>query len=342
MKLLIVGDVHWSQYSSIIRERTSRFSARLENLIQSVNWVERTAEKNDCNAIIYLGDFFDKSELNAEEITALRYVGWSYIKHFFLCGNHEMGDKYHNISSAHVLGLMTGCYVIDKPVTVNEYACEICFIPYITDDERKPITEYCEKPLNNKKLYIMSHNDLQIQYGAYKSVNGFTVDEIEDVDYCNRFFNGHLHNRSAVSHKIENVGNLTGQNFGEDALIYEHGVVIYDTESDIGYFVENPYAFNFYKLTEQHVLGNPCLGKLKNNAIVSMSCKEYNYDTIKRWLDEHSKLSRIQVQRDVTNPSAENKIEITKVDHLAKFTDYVLSNIGNDELVQSEIGEVTI
>lgn len=342
MKLLIVGDVHWSQYSSIIRERTDRFSMRLENLIQSVNWVEKTAAEYNCDAVIYLGDFFDRAELNAEEITALKYIRWAYVQHYFLCGNHEMGDKYHNISSAKIFDLMVGFGVVDEPSSLVGDNCEICFIPYITEDERKPFSEYCHKPLNGKKVYVMSHNDLQMQYGEYKSVNGFTIDEIESVEYCKRFFNGHLHNRTLASPKVENVGNLTGQNFGENALIYNHGVVLYDTKDDTERFIENPYAFNFYKLTEKHILGDICLGYLNSNAIVSMTCTESNYDTVKEWLDENAKISRIQVQRDVSNISTEVKEELTKIDHLEKFREYVNSTIGNDELVQSEIGEVTV
>ena len=44
---LIVGDVHWSEYSSIYRKRGTKFSKRLENLINTVNWIEETAETYD-------------------------------------------------------------------------------------------------------------------------------------------------------------------------------------------------------------------------------------------------------------------------------------------------------
>ena len=71
MKILIVGDVHWSTYSSIVRSRGKKYSTRLENLINSVNWAERIADEENCDRIIYLGDFFDKADLTAEEITAL-------------------------------------------------------------------------------------------------------------------------------------------------------------------------------------------------------------------------------------------------------------------------------
>ena len=82
MKLLVYGDPHWCQYSSIVRKQGEKYSVRLENLIKSINWVESTATEQGCECIINLGDFFDKSELNAEEITALNDVKWK--AHLFL------------------------------------------------------------------------------------------------------------------------------------------------------------------------------------------------------------------------------------------------------------------
>ena len=43
MRVLIYGDVHWSQYSSILRSRDTYYSTRLDNLIRSVNWAEEQA-----------------------------------------------------------------------------------------------------------------------------------------------------------------------------------------------------------------------------------------------------------------------------------------------------------
>ena len=89
MKYLVCGDVHWCQYSSILRARGRKYSVRLENLINSVNWVEDLAAKKGCIGVIYLGDFFDRPDLNAEELTALQEVKWANIKHIFIVGNHE-------------------------------------------------------------------------------------------------------------------------------------------------------------------------------------------------------------------------------------------------------------
>ena len=91
MKILVVGDVHFCQYSSILRERGELYSKRLENLLWSLNWVENQAGVLECDKVVYLGDFFDRSDANAEELTALTEVKWSDLPHVCLVGNHELG-----------------------------------------------------------------------------------------------------------------------------------------------------------------------------------------------------------------------------------------------------------
>ena len=71
MRLLVVGDVHWSEYCSIVRKQGLFTSMRLENLIESVQWVENLVETEHIDEVVYLGDFFDKSIINCEEIFAL-------------------------------------------------------------------------------------------------------------------------------------------------------------------------------------------------------------------------------------------------------------------------------
>ena len=73
MRILVCGDVHWSNYSSILRRRGTDYSKRLENCINSINWVEQTAEDYSCDCVVYLGDWFDRSDLNSEEISPFSF-----------------------------------------------------------------------------------------------------------------------------------------------------------------------------------------------------------------------------------------------------------------------------
>ena len=86
MKIGIIGDIHFCEYSSILRTRGDKFSTRLENCIKSINWAEDLTR--NCDKVIYLGDFFDKSSLNASELTAFSEINFNIVPHSFLVGNH--------------------------------------------------------------------------------------------------------------------------------------------------------------------------------------------------------------------------------------------------------------
>jgi hypothetical protein len=72
------------------------------------------------------------------------------------------------------------------------------------------------------------------------------VSEIENA--CDLFINGHIHHCGYVTEKIINGGNLTGQNFTEDATKFEHCALIIDTDTMSVSFYKNPHALNFYKI----------------------------------------------------------------------------------------------
>lgn len=105
MRILIYTDNHFSQYSSIVRSRGEEYSTRLENQIQSINWVESLAKEKGCDAIVHLGDFFDKPDLSSEEITAFKDINWAAKPHYFLVGNHEMGRNDLVYNSAEILNV---------------------------------------------------------------------------------------------------------------------------------------------------------------------------------------------------------------------------------------------
>lgn len=340
MKIGIVGDVHWSRYSSIVRLRGEKYSYRLENCIKSINWAEQlTAE---CSQIVYLGDFFDSSELNAEEITAIKDIQWNNQEHIFLVGNHEMGINDLSYSSSHLfeyIDIYKGSTVIDTPTMYEWSNCNVYFLPYILEEQRKSFSEYVSKE-NDKRTIVFSHNDIAgVQLGQYLSTKGFDISEIQNN--CDLFLNGHLHNGTKVADKIINVGNLTGQNFSEDAFKYDHCVFILNTEDLSCAVYENPYAMNFYKLDtcEKQI----DLNTLKQNAVVTLKTKEINYDKYKNEINNCKNIltSRLIVVPDIKLENTTLKQqELISVNHLDKFREYVLSVLGNSEIVLNELDEV--
>ena len=260
MKIMIYGDVHWCESSSIIRGIGSKYSQRLENLIRSVSWVEITAQENHCDLVVMLGDFFDKSVLTAQEISALNDIEWSDIKKIFITGNHEIGRADRTFSTIDLFDSFPNSEVMSQSIEMLIAGKKCLFLPYFLEKDRPKITNHYD--------YIFSHNDIKgLQLGQFTSKEGFGIEEIENS--CTYYFNGHIHNGMLVGKNIVNLGILSGQNFSEDALTYLHCVCILDTETNELVFVENPYAFNFYKLG--FIRDYSELSMLKNNAVVSMT-----------------------------------------------------------------------
>lgn len=348
MRLLVYADPHWCSYSSIVRSRGSKYSTRLENLIQSICWAESTAEQRQCDMVVCLGDFFDRAELNSEEITALQEVIWASMPHTFLVGNHEMGRSNLQFSSAHLFDMPIDHSVVDKVGIFNaDDGTQLCFLPYVLETDRKPLTEYF--PTTSGNRIIFSHNDIKdIQMGKFLSTEGFSVGEIEEN--CDLFVNGHLHNASQVGNKIVNLGNITGQNFSEDASIYKHYVLFIDTATHNIEWIENPYALNFYKLdfstcrdTESDTrFMCETIDRLGKNSVATIKVLPENDVIIKDLAANSPNLIEYRILIDMVsdvNVPVTNEPQIT-VDHLSQFVDYIKSEVGSSKEILEELDKI--
>ena len=167
MKILVYSDNHWCQYSSIVRSHGRNFSTRLENQIESINWAEQLADDLGCQLIVHCGDFFDRENLNAMEISALDHLSFSNSPHYMIVGNHELGNTAKRYNSMNLFGLSDVMTIINEPITLElDDFHQLAFLPYILEINRKPIEEYFPKIF--KKRIIFSHNDIAgIQMGKF-------------------------------------------------------------------------------------------------------------------------------------------------------------------------------
>lgn len=341
MKILLFADLHMCPRASIINKWGNVYPSRLENCIKSINWLEEIAVEQKCEYIINLGDFFDKPDLNSETITACNEIKWSDIIHYSLVGNHDAStsnlifNSVNSLSRAHHT-------VISQPQILSLKDCVLCFLPYIVECDRKPLKEYfsgIEK--TNQPIIILSHNDINgIQLGPVVSRTGFTLEEIESS--CDLFINGHLHNGQKLSAKVINLGNLTGKDFGEDASKYSHNVLILDTETLEITFIENPYAYNFYKINIEHETDIGLLNNLKKNAVVSIKCVSSLLEKTKQRLLELKDFiveSRIILIKNYNDSSEKVELDFT-VDHLTKFIECCKVNIEESSLLNEELNEI--
>ena len=353
MKILLYTDVHFSQYASIVRGRGEKYSVRLENLIKGINWAEQLAKDKSCDAVFVLGDFFDKSEIVAEELTALGEIKWFSLKHTFLVGNHDMSRSTPELSSSHLFNLKGNSQVIDTPLSykVDDGTTELSFLPYIVNPS-DPISHYLtDMDKTCKRRIIFSHNDIKgINYGAFISKSGFEIEDIEQN--CNLFLNGHLHNQQKITDKIVNIGSLSAHNFTNDSFTYSYGATILDTRTLEILFYENPYSFNFYKFKVGSL--NECKKKLENiskykpNVVVTIECLDKDLQDIKGLLTSYDNIveSRVILSIDSKNKVSttlleSKKDELTKLDHIKTFKEYITNTLGNSDIIAEELGEIS-
>lgn len=346
-KILIFTDNHFSTNSSIIRSNGEKYSTRLENQIKSLNWVNQLAIEENCDQMICLGDFFDSPNLTSQEVSALKEVKWNNIPKTFLVGNHEMGSNDLIYNSADVLYKIGK--VINKPSMTSGYGYELIYLPYILETNRKSLQEYIEQIRKEyysgmwttqevKHLIILSHNDLKgIQFGRYESKQGFEIKEIESN--CDLFINGHLHNQTPITKKIFNLGNLTGQNFSEDGFKYSHSALILDTDNLETKIINNPYAFYFYKIEVNNIeeLKEQITKLDKNYSIGSIKISQKYIKEAKELCNEHFKEYRLMIIPEI-NIDKEETNELTQIDHIEQFKNYLLQKIGVNEILNEELG----
>ena len=345
MRICIYSDNHFSQYSSILTLRGDTYSYRLENQIKSINWIESIAESRNCEKVICLGDFFNDSKLNAEEITALQDISWSKkLEHIFLVGNHEMSMHTSDCSTMHLFRMLDNARVIDKPTADTVGDIEFLYLPYILEDDRKFISTYVGDI--NRRRIILSHNDLKgIQMGRFISKNGFDIDDLSNNSIWT--FNGHIHNQSCNNGNVINVGNLTGQNFSEDGFKYPHGCIFLDTDTMRVEFEINPYAINFYKVdlsSIEDIYYNCKLDELCKslyNAVLSIKVPSGKIEYTHELLKSYPNIITYRVQTAPNLDKKETKVEkITSIDHIEQFREYVMKNFNLDEVTLQELDEV--
>lgn len=302
-----------------------------------MNWFENLAEKENCDKVIYLGDTFDKSTLNAEEITALQDIKFSNIEHVFLTGNHEASIANLDFSSAKLFNSINADVVdSNKVISINDNV-DLYLIPYITSNQSYSIKPFLRN--DNKRKVVLTHNDIAgIRYGKFKSQAGFDVDDVEKN--CALMIDGHLHNSCKVGKNIILAGNLTGQNFNEDALKYDHQAYIMEIDSTGSINIEsfiNPFAFNFYKLYINKREDLKKLECLRSNAILSIQCSDYLIKDIEKIIKNLNVVEyKIIALYDDNSETSDDTI-FSAGDHFQQFIDYVQLKLPKSKILDEEL-----
>lgn len=310
MKYLLITDNHFCETSSVQTKRGRVFSSRLENQKSSLMWAALFGLP-----VIHLGDFFNRDVLNAEEISCLKEIKETidFSNWIFLQGNHGYSGGFD------VMGVFEQ-NVISVPTKMNLGGRKCLFLPFksTTDD------------IDDDYDIIFGHIGIEgVPFGA----KGFLPKDIQE--HCKLFLNGHLHNKLNFAEGCWNIGSLTAQNFSDECQGAEKGAWILDTDTLEITFYENPYAFNFYKMTAKEALEYPV--RLSTSCI-SVTCDESNVDEIRQRLKGAYYL-RLNVQRKKTK--VERVETRSSVDYLEKFRQSYIKKNGESAVILDELQEVT-
>ena len=259
--------------------------------------------------------------------------------HYHIVGNHDASNSSLLFNATNMLSTDKHNIITD-PTVLPLIDCDICFLPYITECDRKPLSEYFKGLDPDKPRIILSHNDISgIQLGPVVSRAGFSIEEIESN--CQWFFNGHLHSRQAITPRIINLGCCTGKDFGTDAAKHSHGIVVFDTTTMIAEYIENPYAYNFYKIDINAESDLVYLENLKPNAAISIKCVQGLVEKTRQKIEETPNIieSRVMLVRQYEDVAETTELDLT-VDHLTRFIECCKANIESSTLLEEELSEI--
>lgn len=238
-------DAHFSSTSSILNMKLGyEFSARLDYLIKSFEWMYREFKDRCVDLIIDGGDLFDNNLIKADEGSAVAKA-LSYnpgITEYHLLGNHEKMDDAGKFNSLALLN-KGNSKVISSQSWIEDYG--IALLPYTREPEEVNL-EYLSK--NGKCKILISHINyagmLINGYGLFDS--GLDMDEV--LKYFDLVINGHLHNASSYrDNKVVNIGSVFGTGFGDNYEEHLPGIVVLNTDNYEMEYIPNPYAVLFLK-----------------------------------------------------------------------------------------------
>lgn len=272
MKFLIVADMHLAYTSSIlpIYNKDSKYTTRLQYMIDTVKWYTELAKKENVDYIINLGDLTDSNILRSEELTALAEAykcrDNKSIPEIYITGNHDTLTNDHRFSATSILSNIPNFTVITEPckmtLTVlrdtSQEDANVTFLPYI--NWKNIDFEFLKKWSSD---ILFSHIDIMGSslYQAFGNDIGIEPNEL--CMFFDKIYNGHIHLQEKLKcnkDNIWNVGSLTSISFS-DSNKYIPGAHIVNTDTNEFKTISNPYNILFRKFKVTSIMD--CKSKLQ-------------------------------------------------------------------------------
>lgn len=247
MRIGIYTDVHCCYTSSIlpIHCKSSKYSVRLQMIIDTFRWMYETFRKNNVDLIINCGDLFDSYNIRAEEVCAMSEAlsHGGDIPEIHVLGNHEIVDNHRTFYANGLLSQCSHIKVVDQPLKLQNGISLLPYMPWNNAVEVIPM-------LSNR--YLFSHVDIKGSAVTPQHCLTEGVDPDKLTDFFELVVNGHLHSPQSWRNKIFNIGATTSLSFSDNSS-YRPRVSILDTTTNNFQFFTNPYAITFIKASISNI-----------------------------------------------------------------------------------------
>lgn len=291
--VLLFSDIH-------IHSHTGK-SERLEDCLNTLQWVFDTAHKNDVQNIIFGGDLFQDrkyAEIYAYHKTFnLIRDNLKGINLFLLLGNHDLWFLDNtSISSVTPFSSLPNTKVISYPERLQIAGCTWDFLPFSVD----PIDniEYLKR-LPGESQYAIGHLAIneavlhgnQISDVAVEHEGEMVRISVSLFEHYIHTFLGHYHKAQMVNSKVEYIGSPLQLSFGE--AFQEKHCIIFNGKSKDKRYIVNDFSPKFLQID----ISEKDKYDLKNNFVKIITSQSDTADIIllKKQILEKNNVGNLEI-----------------------------------------------
>ena len=228
-KLLFLGDIHGKAINPL-----KRLCSYNEDLFAKLEWIRDYANENKIDAVVHLGDIFDKPEATDEWKNKFIQIWKQYNGKFYsIIG--MLHDLFYNNEQSYVktclynLELSGVLKVIDN-TTITIGDVELVSLNMRTKEAKKQLVAIPKS--SSKYQIILAHQFYE--WDLDKSA-GFTEDEVSSIDHDCSLILGHDHRQHGTEHvnhvDIYRPGSLMRTELSETTIEQKPRVLLFDDGS---------------------------------------------------------------------------------------------------------------
>jgi DNA repair exonuclease SbcCD nuclease subunit len=243
-KVLIFSDLHCHCHK--------KQNKRLDDCLDVLNWVFKTAKEHEITNILFGGDLFhDRHKIDVYtyqktfETLEDNLTKGDY-KLYLLLGNHDIWyNEKTSVSSVIPLSSLPGVHIVGKPTRLKIGDANWDFIPFthnpieslekLKNETGQPQYALGHIAIDGAVLHTNQHADISIEHdGEMVSIN------VGLFQHYKKVFLGHYHAEQRLNEIVEYIGSPLELNFGESEQ--EKHLIIFDCKTESQRYIINDFS----------------------------------------------------------------------------------------------------